>query len=311
MKRKTVALFAVIAVAIIAVVAGTSYYTLQQPFTPRTSSPLPSGKPPNWQIKVSGDFEQEKNWTVSELTEMPLSNVTLLGGDNSVYTGVTLIDFCNQTGINWDAGPINIISAQGATVTLSVFQAWNSTYYPYYYNNNIIVLAFAKDGHWLSNEDGGPVELIAPYFPANYQMQSVAEVQSDSWTVSISGEVSNPMVITGKNLTVVQPVTVHAEFRPGGEPNRTSDWTGLSILDVLQAANMSGRAEKITVIAIDGYEKNYTLDQVRDGAMMIGYQENGQPLPISQGGPFRLFAPTDQYKWGQYWVKFVHEIIVS
>ena len=54
-----------------------------------------------------------------------------------------------------------------------------------------------------------------------------------------SGSVSNPMVITGKNLTLVEAKTVHAEFRPGGEPNRTSDWTGLPILDVLQTANMS------------------------------------------------------------------------
>ena len=100
------------------------------------------------------------------------------------------------------------------------------------------------------------------------------------------------------------------EFRPGDAPNRTSDWTGLPILEVLQSAKVSGQATQISVIGIDGYTQNFTLDQVRDGQMMIGYQENGQPLPTSQGGPFRLFAPTDQYKWGVYWVKFVKEIIV-
>ena len=303
---------AIIAVVLIVTATFAAYQSLQgnRSNSPPKTSPLPPGEPPQGQIKVTGDFAQEKTWTVKELSKMPLTNVTILGDINN-YTGVTLIEFCNQTSLNWDAGPLNVIGANGNSAMLSVFQAWNSTYYPYYYNNNVIVLAFIKNGQWMTNNTGGPVKLVAPYFLPEYQVQNVAEIHSNPWVISISGDVANSLVITGKNLTCVPPKTVHAEFRPGGETNRTSDWTGLPVMDVLQAANMLERAEKITIVAIDGYEKNYTLDQVRDGQMMIGYQENGQPLPTAQGGPFRLFAPTDQYKWGQYWVKFVSQIIVS
>ena len=311
MKKTTAIICTIAAVALILAATFTAYYTLQTNSNPKTKIPTLSTEPPNGQVKVTGDFTQEKTLTIKQLSQMQLTNVTVLGGDNSTYTGVTLIEFCNQTGLNWDAGPLNIIGASGHNATLNVFQAWNSTYYPYYYNNNVIVLAFIKDGQWLANESGGPVKLIAPYFSDEYQVPNVAEVHGSPWTVSVSGSVSNPLVITGENLTCVHPKTVHAEFRPGGEPSRTSDWTGLPILDVLQAANMSDRAETLTIVATDGYVKNYTLDQIKDGQMMIGYQENGQPLPTAQGGPFRLFAPTDQYKWGQYWVKFISQIIVS
>jgi len=220
-----------------------------------------------------------------------------------------MLEKCSD--IAWDAGPLNIISENGQSATLNIFQAWNSTYYPYNYDYNVMVLAFIKNGHWLTNTTGGPVKLIAPYFADNYQIEQVKEIHTDPWTIAITGNVANPLTITGENLTAFQPKTVHAEFRPGGETNRTSDWTGIPILDVLEAAKISDTAEKVSIIGIDGYAKNFTLDQVRAGQMMIGYQETGQPLPTSQGGPFRLFAPTAEYKRGQNWIKFVTEIKIT
>lgn len=290
------------------------YYTGLIPDTSHSGSTsklsLPSGKPAQWQIKVTGDVNQEKTWSLDEISKMPLTDV-IVKSENSTYTGITLIQFCNETGVMWDAGPLNIIGANGQSAVLNVFQAWNSTYYPYYYNYNVIVLAFIKDGQWMTSGTGGPVKLIAPYFSSAYQVEQVSEISSQPWTISVTGNIAKPLVISGKNLTEFKSQTIHAEFRPGDQPNRTSDWTGLPILDVLQSAQVSNQAEQITITAIDGYQKNYTLSQVRDGQMMIGYQENGTPLPTNQGGPFRLFAPTDQYKWGQYWIKFVKEIKVT
>ena len=106
--------------------------------------------------------------------------------------------FATSTDILWDAGPLNIIGANGQLASLNIFQAWNSTYYPYDYNYNVIVLAFIKNGQWMTNQTGGPVKLIAPNFASNYQVEQVAEIHSDPWAVSITGDVANPMVITGQ-----------------------------------------------------------------------------------------------------------------
>ena len=309
--KKTAALLSIITIAIVVAAAFASIYYLGA-FNKnnQVSRVLPNGEPPQLQIKITGDVEQEKTLTLKEITQMPLTNVTAtINGENATYIGVPLYDFSNKTGISWDAGPIDFISANGNKATLNIFQAYNSSAYPYYYNNNVIMVAFVKNGQWMTNETGGPVKLVAPYFADEYQVENVTEIHFKPWTISISGEVSNPLSITKENLISFQSRTVYAEFAPSEK--RWSNWTGLPMLDVLQAANMSNRAEKVTIIAVDGYEKNYTLEQVADGQMLIGFYENGNPLPQSQGGPFRLFAPTDQYKWAQYWVKFVSQIIVS
>jgi DMSO/TMAO reductase YedYZ molybdopterin-dependent catalytic subunit len=309
MKKRT-ALLAIVTIAVVVLAAFASIYYSGVFTNNQTSSALPKGEPPQWQIKVTGDVEQEKTLTLKEISQMPLTNVTtVINGENATYLGVPFYNFCNVTGIQWDVGPIEVISAGGTKATINIFQAYNSSMYPYYYNKNVITLAFVKNGRWMTNETGGPAKLIAPYFAAGYQVENVAEVHFKPWTITISGEVETPLVITRENLTSFQQRTVYAEFAPSVK--RWSNWTGLPILDVLQAANMSQRAEKLTIIAVDGYVKNYTLDQVADGQMLIGYAENGSPLPHTEGGPFRLFAPTDQYKWAQFWVKYVTQIIVS
>ncbi len=117
---------------------------------------------------------------------MPLTDV-IVKSENATYCGVSLSEFCNQTGISWDAGPLNIIGAKGQSATLSTFQAWNSTYFPYSYSYNVIVLAFIKNGQWITSQNGGPVKLIAPHFAGNFQVEQVAKIQSNQWTVSSHG----------------------------------------------------------------------------------------------------------------------------
>jgi DMSO/TMAO reductase YedYZ molybdopterin-dependent catalytic subunit len=135
-------------------------------------------------------------------------------------------------------------------------------------------------------------------------------VNIDIWTVSISGLVANPITINSKNMSLIQDVTVEAEFVPGSG-KRTSEWTGLPIMDLLEAANMSYLGRKITVVAVDDYYRNYTLTEIVESEMMLGYKENDSPLPQESGGPYRLMLPVEKYKWAQFWVKFVTEIIVS
>jgi DMSO/TMAO reductase YedYZ molybdopterin-dependent catalytic subunit len=266
-------------------------------------------EPPQGTLKVTGNLQQEKTYTLKELTQMPMTNVTVaVNGENATYFGVDFYSFCNQTGMNWDVGPVEVISADGTKATLNIIQAYNSTHYPYRYNDNVIMLAYSKNDQWMTNETGGPLKLITPYFPNEYQVQNVAEIHFKPWTVMIAGKVANPIVLTSANLTSIQPKTVYAEFAPSAK--RWSNWTGLPILDVLQAANVSERADMLTITAVDGYVKNYTLAQVEEGKMMLGYAENDAPLMHTEGGPYRLFAPTDKYKWAQFWVKFIVEIKV-
>jgi len=308
-KTKTKILAAILAVVVVAAAGAAAFTLVSTPYSPQPPNVLPQGDQPQAQLQVTGSVLQEETYSFRQLTEMPLTNVTAtINGENATYLGVDFFNFCNQTGMNWDAGPIDIISADGSKATLNIHQAYNSTFYPYYYNNNVIVLAFAKNGEWLTNTTGGPLKLVAPYFSGEYQVQDVAEIHFKPWMITITGKVANPLTLNSANLSSIPSRTVYAEFAPSEK--RWSNWTGLPIVDVLQAANVSEIAEKVKVTAVDGYVQNFTLQQIRDGQMMIGFQENGSPLPHSEGGPYRLFAPTDKYKWAQFWVKYIVNIEV-
>ena len=190
---------------------------------------------------------------------MPLTEVTVKS-ENATYVGVSLVDFCNRTGIFWDAGLLKIKGANGQSATLDMFQAWNSTYYPYDQNFNVIVLAFATNGQWITSATGGPVKLIAPDFASNYQVQQVAEIHSQPWSsFHIQGKLRTRLLSQARTITDFQSETLHGEFRPGDEPNRTSDWTGIPILQILQVAKASSQAKQVSIIGIDGYTQNFTL----------------------------------------------------
>jgi len=306
--KKNIKIIVTVCIAAILVIAAV-FVIMYIPQTETIS--LPSGTPPQWQVAVMGNVEQEKTWSLNEISKMPLTTVvTKVNGENVTYIGVELYEFCNRSGMNWDAGPIEITASDGHKATLNIFQAWNSTVYPYFQDVNRITLVFVKDNQWMTEATGGPVKLIAPYFSEQHQVEHVSEVNIDYWTLSISGAVDNPITISGKNISTLPETTIEAEFAPGSG-TRTSNWTGISIMDLLEAANVSYRAGKITVVAIDDYVKNYTLWEAEDTKMMVGYKENGIPLPQDSGGPFRLMLPVEEYKWAQFWVKFVTEIIVS
>jgi DMSO/TMAO reductase YedYZ molybdopterin-dependent catalytic subunit len=298
--KKKIALIAV-ALAVTIITVSAVFLTVYNP-QPMATIKLPAGQPPQWQIAVSGNVEEQKTWTLEQISQMPLTEVTAaVNGENVTYNGVTLIDFCNKTGMLWDAGPIDITGTGGQRATVNVFQAWNSTAYPYYQEKNRIALVFVKNGQWMTDEDGGPVKLIAPYFSPNHQIEHVTEVNIGIWTISISGAVANPLTINKNNLSDFKEETVQAEFVPG-DGKRTSNWTGLTLSNVLEKAGISDRAEKVTIVAIDGYVKNYTLTEVNEARMLIGYMENSGHFWQDQGGPYRLFCTTDKYKWAQFWV---------
>jgi len=296
------------AIAVIVIALGVSIYYLTDNNLQKNSSAVPSGNPPSMELKITGEIADEKTLTIPELTHMPLTSVTATIKDETAdYVGVTVTQLLNSTGTSWDAGFINVIAGDGFKRNINTYQAYNSTQY----SGNEFILAFTKDRQWITDSTEGPLKLITPGLESNYNVKSVVEISLQPWTVTVNGSVANPMVLTGGNITAYEVKTVNAPFAPGGEPQRTSDWTGVTLESVLQASGVSSSATKITVTAIDGYSREFTLAQVQSTGMLVGYQENGKYIPPNDGAPFRLFVPTEEFKWGQNWVRWLSEITVS
>ncbi len=304
--RKIVLSASSIAVVIIALTA--SIYYLTGVPTQTGNLGLPSGNPPQVQLKITGDVVEEKTLTINDLTQLPLTNVTTtIKGETAIYLGLTMLQLINHTGASWDAGFINVIASDGFNKTINTYQAYNSTQYP----GEEIILAFVKNGNWITDTAEGPLKLITPGLASNFNVKSVSEIRLQPWTINVTGAVSNPLVLKGNNLANYEPITVQAALAPGGEPQRTSEWTGVSLWNILQASGVSEGASKVTVLAIDGYSRVYTIQQTKELGILIGYKENGSYLTPVNGQPFRLVVPMEDFKWGQYWVRWVSGVTVT
>jgi len=252
LNKTTKIAFSALSIAVIVVALGVSIYYLTDNISQTNSSAIPSGTPPLVDMKITGDIAEVKTLTISELTHMPITSVTTTIKDETAnYVGITVTQLLNSTGASWDVGFINVIAGDGFKRTINTYQAYNSTQY----SGNEFILAFAKDGQWITDSTDGPLKLITPGLATNYNVKSVAEINLQPWTVTVNGSVSHPLVLTGSNITDYEVKTVTAPFAPGGEPQRTSDWTGVTLESVLQASGASSKATKITVFAIDGYSR--------------------------------------------------------
>lgn len=302
-KTKKIVLTAAI-VALIVIVLPVSIFLTS---TPAQNSLLPTGEPPQAQIKITGDMQTEQTVTIDKLIQMPLTNIThTIKDETATYVGVSLLELLNETA-PWDTGSITILSADGFHKTINFYQIYNSTQY----TNSEIILAFTKNGNWITDTTEGPLKIVAPPLESFYNIKSVAEIKLHSWTINVTGAVSNPLVLTSKNITSLEIKTVQAPLAPGGEPQRTSDWTGVSLQSILQASGASSDATKVTVHAIDGYSRDYTINQVTTLDMLLGYQENGNYLTPVDGQPYRLIIPHEDFKWGQYWVRWVSQLTIT
>jgi DMSO/TMAO reductase YedYZ molybdopterin-dependent catalytic subunit len=299
-KKRKIALSAATIVIMVIALAASLYYLTG---TPAQANSLPAGQPPQAQLKITGDVQTETALTIQELTQMPLTKVaSTIDGETASYVGVTMLELLNRTAA-WDAGFVTVIASDGSNQTFNTYQAYNSTEY----RGSEIILAFVKNGKWITDTDG-PLKLVAPGLTGN--IKSVVEITFQPWTINIVGT-THPLELTGKDITSYEVKTVQATFAPGGEPQRTSNWTGVNLYSLLQLGGIPSGATKVTVTAIDGYSRGFTIQQVQDTGMLLGFKENGQYLTLSGGQPYRLFVPTEDFKWGQYWVRWVSEVSVT
>lgn len=67
-------------------------------------------------------------------------------------------------------------------------------------------------------------------------------------------------------------------------------FAGPRLADVLAAVGATGG--KVTVVALDGYYAEFTLEEVRASGMLLATAMDGAPLPLGGRGPaYVVFAP--------------------
>ena len=127
----------------------------------------------------------------------------------------------------------------------------------------------------------------------------VPKVPVDSWNLSVTGMVDNPLqlnideLLDGRYPIIEEPVTLSCVSNPvGGSLVGNAIWQGVHLADVLEDAQVQPGATQLSGISPHGGRRwfgGFPTELVFDGRVaMIAVSMNGEPLPARHGFPARL-----------------------
>ena len=99
----------------------------------------------------------------------------------------------------------------------------------------------------------------------------------------------------GNSRSLFEPRVPGGQWANGAMGN--ARWKGVRLKDVLDAAGVLPGTVQVGLHGLDvppmpktpRFEKSLQIDHARDGEVMIAYEMNGEPLPMLNGFPLRLW----------------------
>lgn len=148
---------------------------------------------------------------------------------------------------------------------------------------------------------------------------SMPVLDPSSWRLEVAGLVERPLRLTlqdllamrsrtevvtlecaGNGRSLLDPKVDGEQWRLGAVS--TAEWTGVSLIEVLDRAGIRPEASEILFRGADAgavggraetiaFERSLAIDQARESTAMLAYAMNGGPLPVRHGYPLRLIVP--------------------
>jgi DMSO/TMAO reductase YedYZ molybdopterin-dependent catalytic subunit len=122
-------------------------------------------------------------------------------------------------------------------------------------------------------------------------------ISLDDWTLTIDGDVENELTFTYDDLLempmIERDITLTCVSNDVGGPYvGAARWLGVPLSDLLEQANVGGRADQIFSTDVEGMTISTPLELAmaeKDAMLAIGM--NGEPLPQEHGFPARMVIP--------------------
>jgi DMSO/TMAO reductase YedYZ molybdopterin-dependent catalytic subunit len=140
-------------------------------------------------------------------------------------------------------------------------------------------------------------------------------IDEASWVLPITGLIDNPQMLTLDDFkTRWQPIDQYVTLscisgRIGTSLISTTQWTGVSVQDVLADLGLQEGAQYLIISSGDGFYETVDIDLIMsDPRIMFCYAWDGNDLPKDHGFPLRIWIP-DRY--GMKQPKWITEIEVT
>ncbi|MEZ4518217.1 MAG: molybdopterin-dependent oxidoreductase [Chloroflexota bacterium] len=133
-------------------------------------------------------------------------------------------------------------------------------------------------------------------------------IPEEGYVLPITGLVANPAMLTLDDLhnnyeSFDQYVTLSCiSGRIGTSLISTTQWTGVSLQDILDDVQPTSEARYLTITSGDGFHESIPLDLIAsDRRLMLCHSWDGNKLPVDHGFPLRVWIPDrfgmKQPKW--------------
>ena len=130
----------------------------------------------------------------------------------------------------------------------------------------------------------------------------------NEYRLVITGDVETPLTLSYEDL-LIQFEMKHVVTELYCIPSLTGigKFSGPSLYEVISYSQPKDDAAKVVVIAVDGYEQELSLKEIKNHQKdyLLAVAMNGHPLAVEHGYPARLALASRQ---GSLWVKWIVEI---
>lgn len=131
-------------------------------------------------------------------------------------------------------------------------------------------------------------------------------IPRETWTLSLDGEVENPVRLTRDAFDALPHVEDVSDFHCVTTWSKYDcRWGGVAFTTLYELARPNAEARFVYFTGYDGYSTNVPLESCLDDDVLVATSFEGKPLPREHGGPARVIIPK-LYAWkGAKFVKGV------
>ncbi len=133
-------------------------------------------------------------------------------------------------------------------------------------------------------------------------------VHLPSWRLIIEGNVAVPTRLPYSQILKLPWIERNVLLICPGVFVNHGKWKGISLMTVLELAQMQADTTHITIYGPEGSKEKverFPIADIRSNKVFLAYAVNGEKLPQRHGFPLRIVAE-DYY--GDDWVKYVYKI---
>lgn len=251
----------------------------------------------DWTLTVEGEVDNPLSLSFADLASMEQVSLDQIlmqrsQGEDTVndWEGVPLTAIFDKAGVHGDASGITAVAADGYAIMISMADLEDA----------IVALKF--DGDWIAttDEQHGPIRLVAPNKPANHWVFQLTTIAVEGpgalppqaeWELAFEGAMDNERTFDYVQLTGLERVELEGVVMQTKRGESTHSFEGVPLATLFDLVAVRSDAQSITATAADGYSVTISMSDLGRDAILALKMDGEWLSEADPESPIRLVVP--------------------